>query len=157
MYSRSDTQAVETIPLRLMIVGVVIALSVLPAAQALDTLRNSNFFDRALQQIEAVADAAAIISIEGPGSVRTLSLDFSSNGELRFSSLSIGGPAGSPNSTMMLLTLSNERELARTVSADGTHVCSRERSSLQISIAQFALRMSAQFEKGEFWIQVEVV
>jgi len=152
-----DPGAVETIPLRLMIVAVVAALSVLPAAQALETLKTKEFLARAAQQLDSIIEVAEVLSIEGPGSVRTLSLDFSSSGHLGLERLSIGGEAEDANSSSVVLELTNGGKLVRTLSHEEIPISASEGGPVVVWGARFDLRMSAEFEDGTIWILAEVL
>ncbi|OGS44270.1 MAG: hypothetical protein A3K76_07210 [Euryarchaeota archaeon RBG_13_57_23] len=152
-----DRSAVEAIPLRLMIVAVVAALSVLPAAQALETLRTRDFLARASQQLDDIAGTVAVVSVEGPGSVRTLSLDFTTSGRVGFASMEIGDLPDGVNSTAIVLRLTNGGTMMRSVSNEGVAISARDGGALHTSGARFDLRMSAQYEKGVLWILAEVL
>jgi len=152
-----DRRAVEEIPLRLMIVAVVVAMSVLPAAQALETLKTREFIARASQQLDEIARTAEVLSIEGPGSVRTLSLDFTSSGRVEIDSFQMGGSSEGPNSTAIVLRLSNGGILVRSMSGDSLPVSAKDSQGLQTSAARFDLRVSVQYERGVTWILAEVV
>ncbi|OGS56205.1 MAG: hypothetical protein A3K60_08815 [Euryarchaeota archaeon RBG_19FT_COMBO_56_21] len=153
----SDRRAVEAIPLRLMIVAVVAAMSVLPAAQALETLKTREFLARASQQLDDIVGTADVLSVEGPGSVRTLSLDFTSSGRVGFASIDVGDLLEGVNSTTIVLRLTNGGTLIRTISNEGIGISTRDGGSLHLSSARFELRMAAQYEGGVLWILAEVL
>ena len=153
----SDLEAIETIPLRLMVIAVVVALSVLPAAQALDTLKTRDFLQRASQQLDSIMDTIEVLIVEGPGSVRTKSLDFSSSGDLGFRCLRVGGAPESANSTSVVLVLDNGGTLVRVSPNDEIPVSAKDGGRLEVWRDRFDIRMSAEFEKGRFWVMVEVL
>ncbi len=157
MRLKSDKRAVEEIPLRLMIVAVVAAMSVLPAAQALETLRTRDFVVRASQQLDEIIRTADVLSVEGPGSVRTLHLDFASSGRVGLESFEMGGALEGPNSTSVILKLSNGGVLVRSTSSEDATICAKDSAGLRTSAVRFDLRLSAQYEKGRFCILAEVI
>jgi hypothetical protein len=75
MRLKLDIGALESLPLKLMIVAMVACMSVIPAGQALDELRDRDYVARAKLQLETVISAAQMLMIDGPGGVRTLRLD----------------------------------------------------------------------------------
>lgn len=155
MKLRNDQRAVEAIPLRLMIVAVVAALSVLPAASALEALKSREFLARAAHQLDDIAGTAEVLLIEGPGSVRTMSFDFSSSGRIGFRSLVVGDASEGTNSSSIVLMLTNGGTMVRTVAGEGIGISARDGTALRLLSERFDLRMSVQFEKGVPWILAE--
>jgi len=109
-----DVGALESLPLKLIIVAVVVTMSVVPAADALESLRDKDFLRRAETQLDELVWTAEVVSMEGPGSSRKLALDFSSEGRLRFEKLTLGDHPDGPNSTAARLTLSTGASVIRT-------------------------------------------
>jgi hypothetical protein len=107
----ADRNAVEALPLRLLIVAVVAGLSVVPAASALQTLQDRSFVDRCVVQLEKIIHTAQVVAVEGLGSKRTLDIDLRSEGALRMTELVIGGPWMEPAMSSVVLELSSGRRL----------------------------------------------
>src|SRR4030042_740406 len=94
MRLRNDASALESLPLKLVIVAAGAGLSIIPAADALESMRKKDLVGGAQLQIEQIAHAVQVVAMEGPGSVRTLSLDFSSEGSVGFFRLTLGDSEG---------------------------------------------------------------
>src|SRR4030042_289174 len=103
MSLRHDRSGLESLPLKLMIVAVVASLSIVPASEALDSLRARDFARKAELQLDLVIGTAQIVGIEGPGSVRTLDLDLDGGTRMRFASLSRGDHRGGANMSSVVL------------------------------------------------------
>lgn len=103
MSLRHDRSGLESLPLKLMIVAVVASLSIIPASEALDSLRVRDFARKAELQLDLVIGTAQVVGIEGPGSVRTLDLDLDGGTRMRFASLSIGDHRGGANMSSVVL------------------------------------------------------
>jgi len=155
MHLNADVAGLESLPLRLMIVAVVASMSVVPAARMLDTLEDKEFVDRAKLQLENIVAAAQLLSVEGPGGVRTLSLDFSGRGDLRFRSLVLGGESGSANMSSVQLLLSSGSRILRTATAPEVWLVSPEGAALEVSSPVFELRLSALLAEGQLRMQAE--
>ncbi len=108
-----DTRGLESLPLKLIIVAVVATMSIVPAADALNSLRDKDFIRRAEAQLDELVWTAEVVSMEGPGSSRKVSLDFGSDGRLAFDRLTLGDHRDGPNSTAVVLTLSTGASLVR--------------------------------------------
>ena len=109
-----DRFALEALPLRLLIIAVVAGLSIVPASDALESLRTRTFLQRCEVQLEMVIRTSQMISLEGYGAARTVQLDFRSDGGLRMRSLTIGGGWGEPSMSSAVLELSSGSRLVRT-------------------------------------------
>ena len=95
-----------------MIVAIVASLSIIPAGQALEGMRNRDFFRKAELQLQTIISTAEILAINGPGNVRTIALDFSGGGSVRFERLLIGDTRGGANMTCVILTTTSGGALA---------------------------------------------
>ncbi len=155
MRPRGDCSAIEAIPLRLMIVAIVASLSIVPAADMLQSLKNREFVGRALIQLEDLVTAAEILAIEGPGGARTLALDFRGDGPMRFRGLHIGDGNGGPNMSAAVLELSNGAAIVRMADSPPVWLRSGVGESLEIMSPIFELRMCGTLEGHTFFVLVE--
>ena len=157
MAMKTDRNALEALPLRLLIVAVVAGLSVVPAANALQTLQDRSFLDRCAVQLESIVNTAQVISLEGFGSMRTIDLDFRSDGSLRMNRLGIGGCWAEPTLSSVVLELSSGRKLIRSADepfvwlATGSHEC------LETSSPLFTLTLTASRLDGGPLVVCEVI
>ena len=157
MPQRRDCNAVETIPLRLMIVAVVASLSILPAAEALDTLRNKDFVRRASLELDEIVSAAQIISIQGPGSARTITVDLRGDGTLRFDHLCIGDAQGGPNMSNAVLRFENGASLVRAADEPPVWIRSASGDALLVDCPFFTLRLRSVFENHTLSVVAEAM
>ncbi|MCJ7489039.1 MAG: hypothetical protein MUO87_02680 [Thermoplasmata archaeon] len=157
MAIKTDRNALEALPLRLLIVAVVAGLSVVPAAGALQTLQDRSFLDRCAVQVESIVNTAQVVSLEGFGSRRTIDLDFCSDGSLRMNRLGIGGCWTDPTLSSVVLELSSGRKLIRSADepfvwlATGSHEC------LETSSPLFTLSLTASWLDGGPLVVCEVI
>jgi hypothetical protein len=154
---RWDDQALVSIPLKLIIVAVVATTAVLPAAQALAGLESREFVRRAEMQLDRVVTAAQVLTVQGPGNVRTLSLDFTSAANLEFEELRVGDRRGGSNSSCAILILSNGALMTRVATDPTCDICSRDMTAFVASQLVFDLRMVAVLHNGTTVIQLEMV
>ena len=140
-----------------MVVSVVAVLSVLPAAEALDTLRDRAFTDRCAVQLGKVVSLAQIVSMEGAGASRVLRLDFRSEGALSMQSLSIGGGPGDPYMASIALELSSGARMIRSAEEPFVWMASETLGAVEVHSAVFDLRMSATWHEGVEFVQCEVL
>lgn len=157
MRTGRDDSAVEALPLRLIIVAAVAALSVVPAAEALEAMHDRDFVSRAGLLLDKVVRAAQIVSLEGPGSARTLELDFSSEGSVRAVLLSIGDDPGGARSCAVVLELSTGARLVRVAESPSAAMTSSHGGCLEVSSEQFSLHMEAALGQTACIVLVEVV
>ena len=148
----NDCQGLESLPLKLMIVAIVAALSILPAAEALSTLKNRDFLQRAESQLDRIASAAESLAIAGPGNVRTISVDLSSEGPTKFSRLVVGDSPNSSNASALVLELSSGSRMIRTLENPPACLTSSEGGPLEISMPIFRVRMTV--TAGQNWLIV---
>jgi hypothetical protein len=113
MRIESDSSGLESIPLKLMIIAVIAALSIVPAANALENLEDRDFLRRAEAQLDRILATVEILGVQGPGSLRVLDLDFSSGGSLRFLELTLGDTLGGPRASSVVLTLSTGAKVVK--------------------------------------------
>ncbi len=157
MPMRGDRDAVETIPLRLMIVAVVASLSILPAAEALDTLRNRDFVKRASLELDEIMSAAQIMSIQGPGSARTITVDLRGDGTLRFDHLHIGDSLGGPNMSSAVLRFENGASLVRSAEEPPVWIRSASGEALTVENPLFTLKLRSVFENHTLSVVAEAM
>lgn len=157
MAVRDDCRAVESLPLRLMIVAVVACLSVLPASDALDSFRNRDLVRRAALELEELVTVAQVMAVHGPGNVRTLSLDLRGDGSLRFDRLMIGDSSGGPNMSSAVLRFDNGAVMSRSALEPAVWLRSESGDRLTVDSPVTQLRMEAVFEEGVLSIVVEAV
>lgn len=146
MAIRDDCRAVESLPLRLMIVAVVVCLSVLPAAEALDTFRNRDLIRRAALELDEIMAVAQLMAIQGPGNVRTLAVDLRGDGSLRFDTLSIGDSEDGPNLSSAVLRFKNGAALSRAALEPPVWLRSASGSALTVDSPVFELRLESVLE-----------
>lgn len=157
MVPAGDCSGLEGLPLKLMIVSVVAALSVIPAADALDTLRDRAFADRCVLQLDQVVSIAQIVSMEGTGASRVLRLDFRSEGALSMQSLSIGGGAADPYMASVVMELSSGMRLIRSAEEPFVWMASEGLEAVTVNSAVFDLRMAASCHEGIGFVECEVL
>jgi hypothetical protein len=156
MSIRCDYAGLESLPLKLMVVAVVASLSIIPAAEALDGMRTREFIRKAELQLATVVACAETLTVEGPGSVRTISLDFSGEGTVGFSCLTIGDVEDGANVSSIILELRSGAFIIKMVDQPPAWMCSAAGRSLQISSPVLDLRMSAILSDQTEYILVEV-
>jgi len=139
---RRDSKAVESLPLRLMIVSLVVSMAVMPAAEALDGMRTREFLRRAELQLDQILGSVQTLYLQGPGAARTINLDFSSEGRATFSFLALGDEPGGPNASVARLVLSDGRELARVAKETAAQVSGPDDQGLTIGTDRFGLRLT---------------
>jgi len=155
MAIRDDCRAVESLPLRLMIVAVVVGLSVLPAAEALDTFRNRDLIRRAALELDEIMAVAQLMAIQGPGNVRTLAVDLRGDGSLRFDTLSIGDSEDGPNLSSAVLRFKNGAALSRSALEPPVWLRSDSGSALTVDSPVFELRLESVLEERVLSIVAE--
>ena len=157
MRLREDCSALESLPLKLMIVAVVVSLSIVPAAEALGNLRNRDFVNRAEGQVRLIASSAQELMMEGPGGVRTVSLDFTGGGSLKFECITIGDRKGGPNMSAIVLSLRNGGRIIETVDDPPTWLRGPAGEPMETRTPSFELRLTCVLEGRSAYILTEVV
>lgn len=152
-----DCDALESLPLKLLIVAVVAALSVAPAMDALEDMRDKTFLSRATAQLDRIANTAEVLSVEGPGAARTLSLDFSSSGSLRMFALTVGDECGGDAMMCAVLRLNSGASLVRYADDPPAWLCDPCGEELVVYTEVFELSLRAVFEEDALRIVAEVV
>ena len=137
-----DRRALEALPLRLLVIAVVAGLSIIPASDALDSLKNRSFLQRCEMQLELTIRTSQMMSLEGYGAVRTVKLDFRSDGSLRMDSLTIGGAWGQPGMSSVIMELSSGNRLIRTSLEPVIWMASADGGELCVGSDMFALRLT---------------
>jgi hypothetical protein len=140
-----DARALEALPLRLLVIAIAAGLSVVPAAEALESLRDRSFLQRCEIQLDAIIGTCQMISMEGYGAARTVSLDFRSEGRLRMASLMIGDSWGEPGMTSVVLELTSGGKMIRTISEPAVWLTSAGHEGLRIDSESFSLRLTVGF------------
>lgn len=157
MHLRHDNAGLESIPLKLMMVAVVASLSVLPASHALQGLENRDFVRRAGIGLDLIISTAQTLTMEGPGSARTISLDMRADGSLRPESLCIGDRVGGPNCSSAILRLENSATIIRSAANPPATIIGPDRAALVVQSPTIDLRMSAVLENRTVLVLAEVV
>lgn len=153
----SDRRALESLPLRLLIVAVVASMSVVPAAEALETLKDRDFLTRAGQAMDRVIFTAQVLATQGPGARRTIDLDLSSDGSLHAVSLVIGDSPGGAASRAAVLELSSGARLVRLAEDPPAAMTSPFGQGLEVHSSRFSLAMQTVLMDGACVVCVEVV
>jgi hypothetical protein len=156
MSLRQDRFGLESLPLKLMVVAVVASLSIIPASEALDSLRARDFARKAELQLGLVIGTAQVVGIEGPGSVRTLNIDLGGGSRARFASLSIGDHRGGANMSSAVLRLAGGGTTVRSASDPPVWMTDPDGESLVIDTPRFRLTLSCVFDNRTCHILLEV-
>ena len=154
---RADCRGLESLPLKLSIIAVVALLSIVPASQALDNLRNKDFVNRAELQLSAIISAAQSLTIGGPGGARTIALDFTNHGSVAFERMVIGGSRGEANMSSVVLKFTNGAVMVTTCSDPPVWMRGTDGHGLAVELPKLDLKMSAQMDGRTEYILVEVV
>ncbi len=157
MRIREDDRALEALPLRLMIVAIVAAMSIVPATEALNTVRDREFLIRAELQLEEIIASAQRLSMQGPGSIDHIDLDFSSAGRMRLQSLNIGDSIGGAYECSVVLELVSGAQIVRTASSPPAMITSQGDESLEICSEICTIRMVGGVIDGRQCIIAEVI
>lgn len=158
MSLQRDEAGLETILLRLMIVAVVAALSIIPASEALGALEDKQFLKAAGEQLNLIRAKAEQLAMEGPWNVATLSLDFRGGGDgLRFERVVIGDSADGTNMSSVVLWLSNGACMVRSAAEPPAWLRADDGGALEITSPVFALRMSCHLEDGVEYVLVRAL
>lgn len=157
MRPRTDCHGLESLPLKLMIVVVVASLSIIPASEALDNLRNKDFANRLELQLDNIVSAAQLLAIGGPGGARTIELDFTSDGKIGFERMVIGDGAGGANMSSVVLRFTNGAVMIKTCSDPPVWMKAKDDHGLVIESPRSELRMSAEIDGRAPYILVEGV
>jgi hypothetical protein len=152
-----DQRAVEALPLRILIIAIIAAVSIVPAADALESLRQSEFLKRAEHQLDVIISTAETLVMEGPGSARTLALDFSSYGRARFSLLVLGDALGGPGMARVMLTLSTGSKMLSIADNPPVWIRGVGGSGLIIQTPVFDLRLECTLDGGMDYVLAQVV
>ena len=154
---RTDARAVESLPLRLLVVAVVAGLSIVPAAGALDALRDRSFLDRCSVQLRTIVSTAELVAMEGIGAKRSMRVDLTSDGTLRATELEIGGGPGEPTRSSAILELSSGRLLICQADEPFTWLASPAYERLVTRSTAFTLVMTASESEGQRLVVCEVL
>lgn len=157
MSLREDCHGLESLPLKLIIVAVVASMSIAVAADGLEGLRDKDFLRRARLQVDAIVAAAETVAVEGPGSARTLDLDFSSEGSLGFEGISVGDSTDGPGAASVVLLLSTGASVTGTAEDPPAWICSGGGQGLAIQSCTFGLRLECVLEGETFHVLASVV
>lgn len=152
---KDDIRAVESIPLRLMIVAIVVGMSILPASEALNAFRNRDLVRRAAMELDEMIAVAQVMAIQGPGNVRTLTFDLRGDGSLRFDRLTIGDYAEGANISSVVLRFTNGAIMTRSALEPAVWLRSDAGGCLTVYHALFQLRLESVLDNGVFYIVAE--
>ncbi len=155
MHLARDVQGLESLPLKLMVVAIVASLSIIPAAEALDSLRVRDFMRRADMQIAQLVSCAEMLTIDGPGNVRAFSLDFSGHGKERFSRLMIGDSLDGPNRSSVVLELRGGGFIVKSALNPPAWMCSADLGCLELDSPVSKIRMTNVRSDNGTYIVVE--
>ena len=153
----SDDDALESLPLRLLIVATVAAMSVVPAAEALDTLQDRDFVSRAGLTMDQVIHTAQMLSMQGPGASRMVEVDLSSDGSLKAVRLVVGDIPEGAYANALVLELSSGGRIIRTAQDPPVWMVSPSGDGLEVTSERFSLRMEARLSGDRCIVSVEVV
>ncbi len=151
-----DQRALESFPLRLMIVAVVAAMSVAPAAEALESIQDRDFLSRAGLMMDKIVYAAQMLVMQGPGASRTVELDLSSGGGLSAIRVTIGDTPGGPYGNAVVLELSTGAKLVRLALDPPAYMTSAFGQGLDVESCRFSLAMETLISDGECIVSVGV-
>lgn len=151
-----DEGALEALPLRLMIVAVVAAMSIAPAAEALEVLQDRDFVSRARLAMDRVVHTAQMLSMQGPGAARTVDMDLSSEGSLRALRLVVGDRPGGAYANAVVLELSSGGRLISLATDPAVDMCSVYLQGLRVDSERFSLRMEVRQADGALLVCVGV-
>jgi len=154
---RTDCAGLESLPMRLMVVAVVVSLSVVPAARALDSFERREFLVRAAAEVERILAVAQVLTVEGPGSARTLVCDLSGGGPVEFESITLGDRIGGPNMSCAVLRLSTGAAIVRTAHEPAIILTGPGMRPLTVTDPRFELRLSGNLEGMDVVILAEVM
>jgi hypothetical protein len=138
-----------------MVVAVVASLSIIPAAEALDGMRTREFIRKAELQLATIVACVETLTVEGPGNVRTISLDFSGDGRVGFSHLTIGDAKDGANVSSIILELRSGALIIKMADQPPVWMCSSAGISLQTSSPVLDLRMSSLLSDQTDYVLVE--
>lgn len=151
-----DQRALESFPLRLMIVAVVAAMSIAPAAEALESIQDRDFVSRAGLMMDKVVYAAQMLVMQGPGASRTVELDLSSEGGLSATRVTVGDAPGGPYENAVVLELSTGAKLVKLAQDPPAGMTSAYGRGLEVELCRFSLVMEAFISDGECLVSVGV-
>lgn len=152
-----DHDALESLPLRLLIIALVAGMSVVPAAQALEALEDRDFLSRAGIVMDKVVHTAQMLSMQGPGASRTVELDLSSGGSLRAVRLVVGDSPEGPYANVLVLELSSGAKMVRMALDPPVRMSSQFGAGLEVGSERFSLRLETHMADGPCIVLVEVV
>ncbi len=152
-----DDEALESLPMRLIVVAVAAAMSIIPAAEALETLQDRDFVSRARLTMDNLVGVAQMLSMQGPGAARTVDVDLSSEGGLRALGLRVGDVPGGAYASAVTIELSSGASLLRLAQEPPVAMVSSEGGTLVVEAERFTLRMETALLGDERVVTVEVV
>lgn len=153
----SDVRALESLPLRLMIIAIVAGLSIGPAASALHALEDRNFLHRCDIELHRLICASQAVAMEGVGSARTIEVDLSSDGRLRVASVSMGDEWGGPWMSSAVLELSSGRQVIRSASEPSVWIASADLDRMVVSSERFRAWLHCDLLDGRPLVICEVL
>ena len=157
MSLKEDCAALESLPLKLIIVAVVASLSIVPASEALDNLRTNDFFNRVELQLDCIVTAAKLLAVGGPGGARTIALDFAGEGSVAFQRLTIGDVSGGANMSSVLVWFTNGAVMIKSCFDPAVWMRTKDGHGLVLESPRADLRLSAHIDGSTEYILLEVV
>lgn len=157
MRMSSDDRGLESLPLRLLIVAAVAAMSIAPAAGALEALQDRDFMSRAGLTMDKVVHTAQMLSMQGPGAAATIGLDLSSDGGLGMARLAIGDAPGGAYASAVVLELSSGARIVRLAQDPPACMTSAAWQCLEVGSSRFSLRMETLLSEDGCMVVVEAV
>lgn len=114
----------------------------MPAAEALDSLKNKTFLQRCELLLDTAIRTSQRMAMEGFGAVRTISMDFRSGGGLRITSLTVGDEWGEPGMASIILELSTGVRMVRSAKEPVIWMASETYEGLRVYSEFFDLRLT---------------
>lgn len=152
-----DEHALESIPLRLMIVAVVATMSIVPASEALHILEYKRFLADANEQLGMLIGEAERLAMEGPWNIVTLRFDFTASVSPRFEALVVGDSAGGANMSSAVLVLSDGARIVRCADEPPVWLVSASGGPLVLSSPVFSLRLRCEILDGVERVTLEAL
>ncbi|MCU0860337.1 MAG: hypothetical protein MUE55_07125, partial [Thermoplasmata archaeon] len=119
-------------------------------------LRDKDFLRRAEAQLEELVWTAEVVSLEGPGSSRTVVLDFSSDGGIRFDRLTVGDHRDGPNQTAVRLVLSTGSSIVRITDMPPVPMSGPDGGAVVVQSTTATMTVRCAIEDGVQRVLVEV-
>ena len=156
MCLQEDEEGLVSLPLKLLVISVVATMSIIPAADALESMHYKEFVSRCSAQLQGIIRTCQLLSVEGPGAARGVTLDLRSQGTPGMACLSIGGGYGRPGMCSAVLELSNGNRIIATAEQPSVWICSEELEVLLVYSCLLELRFECTIVPGGVCVTVKV-